>query len=97
MGFYFTLSNFIDSLNICLIQELWPIRDHLYKINDISSNFVSVSVSGVDSESVLLGRRYSGCSILCRKSLSPFLTPLDTYSDRFCAVISFIVHVGYLL
>ena len=25
-------------------------------------------------------------SILYRKSLSPFLTPLDTYSDRFCAV-----------
>ena len=45
-----TLSNFIDSLYICFIQEHWLIRDHLYKINDISSDFVSVSVSGVDSE-----------------------------------------------
>ena len=82
MGF----SNFIDSLYICFIQEHWLIRDHLYNINEISSDFVCVSVSGVDSESVLLGRPYGGCSILDRKSLSPFLMPLDTYSDRFCAV-----------
>ena len=54
------------------------IRDHLYKINDISSDFVSVSLSGVGSESVLLGCPYGGCFILYRKSLSPFLTPLNT-------------------
>ena len=60
---FLTLSNFIDSLNIFFIQEHWLIRDHLYKINEISSDFVSVSASGVDSESVLLGRPYGGCSI----------------------------------
>ena len=55
MGF----SNFIDSLDIYFIQEHFVII-FIYKINDISSDFVSVSVSGVDSESVLLGCPYGG-------------------------------------
>ena len=83
---YLTLSNYIDSLDICFIQEHWLIHDHLCRINEISSDFVSVGVSGIDSSCVLMGRPYGGCAILYRKLLSPFITPLDTCSDRFCAI-----------
>ena len=43
-------------------------------------------MSGIDSSCVLMGRPYGGCAILYRKLLSPFITPLDTCSDRFCAI-----------
>ena len=42
-----------------------------------------VSVSGMD-DSFLSGRPFGVCSILYRKSLLSSVTPLQTYSDRFC-------------
>ena len=59
---------------------------HLNKVNDISPDFISTGVSCIDSSSLLVCRPYGGCSILYRKSLSPFTSPLDSYSDHFCAV-----------
>ena len=55
-------------------------------LNDISSEFTFVGVSGVDHNDFLVGRPYGGVSIIYRKSLMPFITPLDTCSNRFCAV-----------
>ena len=40
------LSNVVDSFDLLLIQEHWLQHSHLYKINDISSDFCSTSVSG---------------------------------------------------
>ena len=64
----------------------WLIHDHLFKVNEISSVFASVGVSGVDDSCVLVGRLCGGCLNLYRKSLSSFITPLDSCSDRFCAI-----------
>ena len=83
---YLTLKNHIDSLDLCFVQEHWLLTDHLHKIRDISPDFLSVGVSGIDSSSVLVGCPYGGCSILYRKCLSPFITPLRSCSDRFCAL-----------
>ena len=83
---YLTLLNIIDSLDLCFVQEHWLIHDHLCKVNEISSEFVSVGVSGVDPDNFLVGRPYGGCSILYRKSLSAFITPLHSFSNRFCAI-----------
>ena len=65
-----SLNNYFDSLDIYFIQEHWLHHDHLHKIREISLDFTSVSVSGMDSSSLLVGRPYGGCSILYRKSLS---------------------------
>ena len=81
-----TLNSFIDSLDICFIQEHWLTSNLLYKVGDISSDFLCVGVSGMDDSSLLIGRPYGGCSILYRKSLSSCVTPLHTCSNRFCAI-----------
>lgn len=81
-----TLNHHIDCLDLRFIQEHWLFKEHLHKLTDSSPDFSSVSVSGMDSVSLLSGRPFGGCSILFRNSLSPFITPLVTCSDRFCAI-----------
>ena len=55
-----TLRDHIDSHNLCFVQEHWLHNDHLNKINDISSDldFLSVSISGMNSGFLLCGRPY---------------------------------------
>ena len=44
-------------LYLCFLQEHWLHSDHLSRINEISHDFTSVSVSGMDSGgSLLCGR-----------------------------------------
>ena len=81
-----TLKNHIDSLDLCLVQEHWLHNDHLYKIRDISPDFLSVSVSAMDNSVLLCGHPYGGCSIIYRKSSGMCITPLISCSDRFCGV-----------
>ena len=81
-----SLRGLIDSFDLCFIQEHWLHRDHLYKINNVSSDFLSVSVSGMDCGVLLQGRPFGGCSILYRKSLASFIYPVMSCSNRFCGV-----------
>ena len=81
-----TLKDHINSLDLYFIQEHWLLKDHLHMINDINSDFLSISVSGMDNTSLLRGRPNGVCSILYGKTLSFCLTPLDSCSDRFCGV-----------
>ena len=71
---YLSIKIFIDSLDICFIQEHWLLSDQLNKVRDVSPDFLSVGVSGVDCSALLEGRPYGGCSILYRKSLVPFIS-----------------------
>ena len=73
-------SGYLSSLDICFIQEHWLLSDQLNKVRDVSPDFLSVGVSGVDCSALLEGRPYGGCSILYRKS------SLIVCSDRFCAI-----------
>ena len=43
-----TLTHFIDSLDLCFVQEHWLLSDQLHQINNVSPDFLSVSVSGMD-------------------------------------------------
>ena len=54
----------------------WLLNDHLHKIHEISPDFLSVSVSGIDASNLLCGRP----SILYRKSLSSVISSLDSNS-----------------
>ena len=40
----------------------------------------------MDNSSLLVGRPFGGCSILYWKSLASCITPLESCSDRFCAL-----------
>ena len=42
-----TLTHFIDSLDLCFVQEHWLLSDQLHQINNISPDILSVSVSGM--------------------------------------------------
>ena len=42
-----TLKNYIDSLDLCFIQEHWLYSDLLNQVRDISPDFLSVGVSGI--------------------------------------------------
>ena len=45
-----------------------------------------ISVSGVKIGEFVCGRPYGGCAILYRSSFSPCITPLNSTSNRFCAL-----------
>ena len=82
-----TLKIFIDSIDLCFLQEYWLLDDYLNDVREISSDFTSVDVSGVNSCDLLShGRPYGSCSILYRKSLSTSICFVDACSDRFCSV-----------
>ena len=53
---------------------------------NISNDFLSVGVSGMDSSEILVGRPFGGCGILYRKSLSPVIRRIFTSSQRLCAI-----------
>ena len=53
-----TLKNFIDSIDLCFLQEHWLLDDYLNDVREISSDFTSVGVSGVNS-----------CDLLCHGRL----------------------------
>ena len=79
------VSALLNSLDFCLIQEHWLLSEHLVAL-DISDEFISIGVSGMDSSDLLVGRPYGGCAILCHKSLSSSIRMLNCCSKRFCAV-----------
>lgn len=79
------VSALLNSLDFCLIQEHWLLTEHLGAL-DISDEFISIGVSGMDSSNLLLGRPYGGCAILCRKTFSSSLHMVNSCSKRFCAV-----------
>ena len=74
------MSDFIDSFDLCFIQEHWLLADQLHIL---SSFHTAVSVSGVNSSEYVCGRPYGGCAILYRSSLSSCITPLTSISSRF--------------
>ena len=66
---------------------LYLFNDHLNDVGEISPDFISVGVSGMnDCDLLSCGRPYGGCSIFYRKSLSTCVSPLNSCSDRFCGV-----------
>ena len=76
----------LDSFDLCFLQEHWLHSYHLSRINEISDDFMSVNVSGMDSGSLLCGRPYGGCAILYRKSFASCVVPITSCSKRFCAI-----------
>ena len=53
-----SLTNFINSLDLCFIQEHWLLSDHLNDVCEISPDFLSVGVSGMNSDILSHGHPY---------------------------------------
>ena len=87
-----TLSHFIDSLDLCFLQEHWLLRDQLHLINNISPDLLSVSVCGMDNSELVCGRPYGGCSI-CIGSLLPHVLPFLILVQIVSVVSSLIAHL----
>ena len=79
------VATLLKSVDLCFIQEHWLLPEHLGAL-DISDDFISIGVSGMDSSELLAGRPYGGCGILYRKSLSQSISRLRCCSKRFCAL-----------
>ena len=42
------MRDLFDSIDLCFLQEHWLIPDQLQKFNGLNSDFLSVTVSGMD-------------------------------------------------
>lgn len=80
------IGNFIDGLDICMIQEHWLLHDQLHVLSSYHKKFDAIGVSGVNSDELLFGRPYGGCAILYRKSFSSCILPLKSHSKRCCGL-----------
>ena len=76
------VSQLLQMHDLCLIQEHWLLHDHLNSPNDV----LSVAVSGMDDNDLILRRPFVGCGIIYRKSLAPFIRRTYSLSKRFCTV-----------
>ena len=84
-----SVCDLFQSCDICLIQEHWLLHEQLSLLS-VNNDFLSCSMSGMDSSDLLLGRPFGGCAIFFRKSLLPFVSCLDSPSKRFCCVIGMV-------
>ena len=81
-------SDYISTiLNSCdvIIQEHWLMPEHNVALN-ISRDFLSAVVSGMDNNELILECPYGGCGFLYHKSLAPFVTRVQCNSKCFCAL-----------
>ena len=72
--------------DILLIQEHWllPQQFHFYNNNIPDCN--SECVSGMRDSEPILGRPFGGCAILWNKNIQATVTPVNTDSNRICAI-----------
>ena len=71
--------------DLCLIQEHWLHHNHLNSLN-LSNDVLSVAVSGMDDNDLILRRPFGGCGIIYCKSPAPFIRRIYSPSKCFCAV-----------
>ena len=75
-----------DIIDLLFFQEHWLHQSHLFKINEISRDFCSTSVSGMDLCSLIVGHPFDGCSITYCKSLLSSICPIFNGTNNFCAL-----------
>ena len=81
------LKELYDKVDIMMIQETWLYSFEDNIINKIFNGCNNYSVSAMnDSDIGRKGRPYGGCSIVWKNSLAIKVSPINTISNRICAV-----------
>ena len=76
-----------DTSDLVLLQEHWLLPFELDQLNTLHPDFFAMSKSAVDvHQSILRGRPYGGTAILFRKTLTEYITPVNSDDPRICAL-----------
>ena len=85
---YGYLSDIFDKCEILLLQETWLYNFETNIFNNILPGCQFHAVSAMDESNIArVGRPYGGCAIIWKSNLALSITPIDTLSDRICAVL----------
>ena len=81
------LKELYDKIDIMMLQETWLYSFEDNIINKIFNGCNSYSISAMnDSDIGRKGRPYGSCSIVWKNSLAIKVSPINTISNRICAV-----------
>ena len=77
-----------DKSVILLLQETWLYTFEHEKIGQIMGNDALYFAKSAmqDTDIGRLGRPFGGCAVVCRSHINMSITPLETQSNRLCAV-----------
>ena len=83
------VSSLCDCYDMIFIQERWLLPSELGFLSSIYKDFLALGLSAVDiSSDILIGRPYGRrTAILCRRSLSTSIVPVDTSDSRLTTII----------
>ena len=77
-----------DRSDIMLLQETWLYSFEHDKIGKLlGNNALYFSKSAMqDTDVGRLGRPFGGCAVVCKAHINMSITPLETHSNRLCAI-----------
>ena len=82
------INELCEHCDFLLVQEHWLLPNETNFLSNLHKEFLAVGHSSVDiSQGILTGRPYGGTGILFRKTLSKFISILDTHNPRVTALI----------
>ena len=83
------ISSFLNSkdCDILCLQEVWLLQCNIKELSTINDNYLYTGVSGVDDgEKIIQGHPPGGVAILYLKSLSSFITHVNSTNQRVCGI-----------
>jgi exonuclease III len=81
------ISELMTNSHFLLLQEHWLFEEQLHKLRgEIGENVNIHGISGMDGESLLVGRPYGGCAIAWDVNFEAIIAPVQWESKRVCAV-----------
>jgi exonuclease III len=77
----------LDNCDILAISEHWLPEQELYKLNDLHLEFNSIAKAGTIPEiGITTTHSWGGVALLWRKQIDMYISTLQIYSRRICAV-----------
>ena len=80
------MSDILLKCDVLMIQETWFLTSQIGTINQYFSNFNTYGISGMDENTLIIGRRHGGCSFLIKNSLSSSIIYIDLNNKRVCCI-----------
>ena len=80
------INKLLETHDILLLQEHWLYDSQSHLLHDHIPGVSYYSVSGMTESRVVSGRRYGGCAVLWKTSLSCTVEPVNIDNKRICAI-----------